>query len=279
MGTAKEYTISPTSFKGFIYKNNKYAIIKLVKTFMAEFNEAPIAPPKQERPTVRQRLKNVGGRIMQFVRPNRNFKLPEQAFMPAAAAESDKKINPERALHISEAGCGVRAIMSAAAFASGENNISATTSNTAPIGEEGEWDMRIKQIKEGRKPVELLSKDLMDLYAAYARHSTSLGNALRQVKITQFNLEGKDMIKNRIKAGEQIMVFRPDSDPKKSHICHVGLDKRGRFISFSDEKRSKKRYQPADLSGGGLVVFSVTPNGVEPLPTNVRSDKQLALAA
>src|SRR5260221_364709 len=209
---------------------------------MAEVSESPRAEPpgfvEQKKPTLRSRIAGKLQRVFQYVkRPDWNYKLPEQAFSPAAAAESDKKINPERAEHISLRGCGVRAIMSAAAFASRESNITATTSDTAPKGEEGEWDMRIKQIKEGGKPVKQLSKDLVDLYAKYADHDTPLGNALKKVTVTHHPIEEtEDTIKNRIRAGEQVMVFTPNSDPEKSHIFHAGLDKRGHLISFSDEK-------------------------------------------
>lgn len=240
---------------------------------MPEFTEAPVTPPQKEQTTIRQRLKNFGGRIMQFVkRPERNYKLPEQAFEPAAAAEAEKKNSPERAKRIEWQGCAVRAIMSAVAFATHRKNISAT------YGNDGEWQMRLNQIDQGRKPVEMLSKDLMDLYTKYREHDTPLGNALKEATITQFNLESEDMLRKRIKAKEQVMVFTPSSNPEDSHICHVGLDKRGHFISFSDEKRSKKRYQPANLPRGGFITFSVTPKGTAPLQTNVRST-DLAMAA
>jgi hypothetical protein len=101
---------------------------------------------------------------------------------------------------------------------------------------------------------------------------------LKQVEITHHKMpETEDMIKKRIRAGEQVMVFTPSSDPEESHIFHAGLDKRGHIISFSDLKPSKKRYQRVNLSHGTYVTFSVLPQGTAPISINHKStDFELA---
>jgi hypothetical protein len=212
---------------------------------------------KEPRKPFTEKFAQFGRRVLQFVRRGKETQRaePQQAFNIQEIVASEKKISPERARRISEQGCAVRAIMSAAAFASDTSKISAT---------QEEWDARLNQFPEGN-PVRdkaAVEQELMDLYKGYATNDTPLGNALKKISITMNREEAEDKIKARIRSGEQVMVFTP-GDAKTSHIFHAGLDRRGKIISLSDEKTvsfsGKKKFRRTDISHGAYTTFSVTP--------------------
>src|SRR5581483_833342 len=91
------------------YKTKKATLITMVET-------SP-HPPKfesyQEKPS--GKLRSIARRLFSFVRRPNQIRLDlEQPFDPDGMVEAEKEINPTRAEKMSEKGCAVRAIMSAA---------------------------------------------------------------------------------------------------------------------------------------------------------------------
>ena len=247
---------------------------------MIESHEGSIAPAgfrKEEKPSFRRRVVEKIGKVLRRSRID-----PPQFIDPNRLAEIERQKNVERGDKVAEMGCAVRSVISAAVATTAAKDLKIKpdewrmgfhTYHILPTSEE--WDMRIKQVEEGAKPVETLNQELLDLYRRYAQHDTDLGNALKKVDVSEsINLTGAE-IKKLIKQGKQVIVFKPNKDEKLAHLFHAGYKKR-EIISLSDQKINGQ-YRIENLYEGTYPTFVVTPKP-HPIPANITTNA-LELAA
>lgn len=224
----------------------------------------------RENQSNKGKLRNIARRLFRFVRRPKPIHLGiEQPFDPVKMIEAEKEVNPTRAEKMSEKGCAVRAIMSAAAHALEMKQITA---------EPDEWDARFKQF-EARERLEKARKfdqindvyeELIALYEGYSQNDTPLGNALKQVTLAVKKEQTVEQITEMILSGEQVLIHNDAYSLDKSHIFHAGVEERGRrrkkyrITSLSDQKiqGSGKRayYQRPPLAGRTFTVITVAKN-------------------
>lgn len=235
-------------------------------------------PQKKENIPFRKKIGNLARRVMQFVRrpvdisarpgftTSKPMEKPRQLIDIERDLAEANKINPERAERISNEGCAVRAIMSAAAHATGETCLRARPQ---------EWNARLHQMDQPPPRDEREAhEELLELYQGYRDgiytdegDESPLSKALKQVdvKLIPQPQHRKD-IRELIKSKKQVMVIIDEfKGPKRiPHIFHIGLNEQGEFISLSDvktiNKQGKKVFETVSLPIiKKLTTFTVTP--------------------
>jgi hypothetical protein len=272
VGTRIEYSISLIAFLEQIFHNTD----TMAETTVSQL-ERPQFQSSPEKPSFTKKIKHLARRVMHFVRrpvdvAARPGWAPQQRIHPEREIAEAEKTDPERAKKMSESGCAVRAIMSAAAHATDATSISATAE---------EWWARLNQMETPLPPD--VHQELLKLYDDYKNGTytngkeTALGKTLKQIYVQKLpEKQTKEDIRDLIKSKKQVMVIIDEDKGARRvpHILHLGLDNRG-FISLSDEMiigrrgrkggtdgekvKTRSRYQKVKLSGGTFTTFTVTP--------------------